>query len=77
MELYSPEALGQPEEVRRSRVKAMADEVLAVMKRSEELNVRALRPGCPGWDFASSRPSLPTRFLILVFNFSQNEHSGS
>lgn len=50
----------------------MADEVLAVMKRSEELNVRALRPGCPRWDLASSRPLFPTRFLILVFKFSHN-----
>lgn len=47
-ELYSPAALGQSDEVRRSRVKAMADEVMAVMQRSEGMNVSVLRPGCPG-----------------------------
>lgn len=43
-ELYSPDALAQPDQVRCSRIKTMADEVLAIMERSENMNVRALRP---------------------------------
>lgn len=39
-ELYSPAALRQSDQVRRARVKAMADEVKAVMQRSEQMNVR-------------------------------------
>ncbi|KAG8157953.1 hypothetical protein KVR01_012225 [Diaporthe batatas] len=37
-ELYSPAALRQSDQVRRARVKAMADEVKAVMQRSEQVN---------------------------------------
>lgn len=43
-ELYSPAALAQPDQVRRARVKAMADEVMAVMQRSEDMNVRVSVP---------------------------------
>lgn len=40
-ELYSPAGLRQPDQVRRARVKAMADEVMAVMQRSEDMNARS------------------------------------
>lgn len=61
-ELYSPAALKQSDEVRRSRVKAMADEVMEVMQRSEGMNVGVLLPGFPVSTYVSSQPTSPTRF---------------
>jgi len=49
-ELYSPAGLRQPDQVRRARVKAMADEVMAVMQRSEDMNVRVNSPKPVGRD---------------------------
>lgn len=49
-ELYSPAALRQSDQVRRDRVKAMADEVMAVMQRSEDMNVRVFSLRSPGTD---------------------------
>lgn len=62
-ELYSPAALKQSDEVRRSRVKAMADEVMEVMQRSEGMNVSILLPGFPALTYGRRNPLLPHAFL--------------
>lgn len=64
-ELYSPDALAQPDQVRRSRIKTMADEVLAIMERSENMNVRALRPDAHAGTVTTSWHHESSEFLSL------------
>lgn len=76
-ELYSPDALAQPDQVRRTRIKTMADEVLAIMERSENMNVRALRPDAQAeilttsWHHESSEFSSPHTILSFYSSFSK------
>lgn len=78
-ELYSPAALRQSDQVRQARVKVMADEVIALMQRSEDMNVRFLslkisREGTSrpiGTSLASSEPLSISHFFYIVFFSSE------
>lgn len=75
-ELYSPAALRQSDQVRQARVKVMADEVIALMQRSEDMNVRFLSPRYPGRDRqeqltprvvrTSLHYTIPSPFVLLI-----------